>query len=213
MIVMDKMNKTRQLILDIAKQIFLEKGYSPATFQMIADKAKISKTSINYYYAKKKDISNEILSNHLRICNKFVFEHIDGDDLLRSIVTSIVFLKSILKTPQGESFLRSVVSRNDKNVYPAIDFNGQYISVIYFLNLNISPKDFEIKKISLFGMLKELSSAYLSGTLNISQDEYITAVINDVLSVLMVSCHIIDLYCKKGFDIYNNIDQQIIPKF
>ena len=210
---MDKMNRTRQLILDVSKNIFLENGYSATTFQMIADVANISKTSINYYYARKQDISNEILSNYISQCREFVVSYGSYNDLLSFSLMVIIFFKAILSTEQTKEFFGDLIKRNNVTSSPHEDFQRYYLSIIYQLNLNISPEELALKKISIFGAVNEFSVNYLTGKLNLDDDGYISAVLNDIFSILRISDEVINNYVSSSFELYNSIEKEKLPVF
>jgi AcrR family transcriptional regulator len=210
---MDKMNKTRQLILDVSKEIFLDKGYSATTFQMIADEANISKTSINYYYARKQDISNEILSNYIKKCREFVIEYGSYNDLMAYMLTVVIFLKAILATENSQEFYLDLIRRNNSNSSPHAEFQNYYLSIIFHLNLNISPDELVLKKISIFGSINELSLNYLTDQVEMSENQFIAAILHITLSILKAAEVIINPYINASLKIYDNFDKEKLPKF
>jgi len=50
------MNKTKQKILDVSKELFNEEGYSHVTIRMIALRLGISSGNLNYHYKKREEI-------------------------------------------------------------------------------------------------------------------------------------------------------------
>ena len=50
------MSKKKKLILDAARTLFNEKGYSQVTIRMIASKLNMSSGNLNYHYKKREDI-------------------------------------------------------------------------------------------------------------------------------------------------------------
>ncbi|WP_412983925.1 TetR/AcrR family transcriptional regulator [Pontimicrobium sp. IMCC45349] len=50
------MNRKKKLILEAARTLFNEKGYSQVTIRMIASKLNISSGNLNYHYKKREDI-------------------------------------------------------------------------------------------------------------------------------------------------------------
>ncbi|MCL1913135.1 MAG: TetR/AcrR family transcriptional regulator [Eubacteriaceae bacterium] len=210
---MDKMNKTRQLILNVSKNIFLENGYSSTTFQMIADEANISKTSINYYYARKQDISNEILSNYIKQCREFVASNREFNELMAFMLTLVVFFKSMLSTPASSGFFYDLIKRNTADNSPHSDIQSYFLPIIYQLNLVVSPAELELKKISIYGATNELSLNYLTSQLEISENQFISAVLHSILSILKTPASIIGPYINSALNIYETFDQNELPVF
>ncbi|MCL1803202.1 MAG: TetR/AcrR family transcriptional regulator [Eubacteriaceae bacterium] len=210
---MDKMNKTRQLILDVSKQIFLDKGYSATTFQMIADEANISKTSINYYYARKQDISNEILSNYIKKCREFIIENGNFDDLMAFLLMVIIFYKAILASQNSRDFYLDLIRRNNAYSSPHADFQSFYLSIIYNLNLDISPDELALKKISIYGATNELALNFLTEQLVLEEDQFISTILQCTLSILKSSEVLIAPSIASSLEIYENFDKEKLPVF
>ena len=96
----------RELILQSARQVFMEKGYHAATSEEIARVAGIGKGTIYQYFASKKDIYDEVRTIYLQeYCSgiieaisledsfnenirRLVHAHVEKIDLLLYIVTS-----------------------------------------------------------------------------------------------------------------------------
>jgi len=210
---MDKMNKTRQLILDVSKEIFLDKGYSATTFQMIADQANISKTSINYYYARKQDISNEILSNYIKKCREFVVENGNFNDLMAFLLMVIIFMKAILSTQNTRNFYLDLLRRNNANASPHVDFQSYYLSIIYHMNLDISPDELALKKISIYGATNELALNFLTNQLEMGEDQFITIMLHNTLSILKAAEVLIRPSINASLKIYENFEREKLPAF
>lgn len=62
-----KKNKSR--ILDAAKKEFVAHGYKGASIKRIAERAKIPRANIHYYFANKMELYQELLANILSIWN------------------------------------------------------------------------------------------------------------------------------------------------
>ena len=56
-------NMTKERILKVAREIFSKKGYDATTTQEIAEKAKVNKAMIYYYFRNKEDLYIEMLRN------------------------------------------------------------------------------------------------------------------------------------------------------
>ncbi|MDR2519707.1 MAG: TetR/AcrR family transcriptional regulator [Eubacteriaceae bacterium] len=210
---MDKMNKTRQLILDVSKQIFLDKGYSATTFQMIADEANISKTSINYYYARKQDISNEILSNYIKKCREFVVDNGNFNDLMAFLIMVVIFMKAILATQNTRDFYLDLIRRNNASSSPHADFQSYYLSIIYHMNLDISPDELSLKKISIYGATNELALNYLTNQLVMEEDQFVTAILYNTMSILKATEVLTKPAITASLKIYDNFDKEKLPTF
>ncbi|MEA3451316.1 MAG: TetR/AcrR family transcriptional regulator [Bacteroidota bacterium] len=56
----DKNKNTEEKILDAANEVFIEKGFDGARMQQIADKAKINKSLLHYYYRSKDKLFTQV---------------------------------------------------------------------------------------------------------------------------------------------------------
>ena len=52
----EKYVTTEQKILDVATEVFQQKGYAGARMQDIADKAEINRAMLHYYYRNKEKL-------------------------------------------------------------------------------------------------------------------------------------------------------------
>jgi AcrR family transcriptional regulator len=68
----NKRDLNKDYILDIAEEIFAEKGFKECTLADIAKKAKISKGTLYYYYSAKKDIISDVADRHLGIISESI---------------------------------------------------------------------------------------------------------------------------------------------
>lgn len=57
---LDKDQKSRSVILEAAKEVFLKKGYDGARMQEIADKAGMNKALLHYYFSSKEALFDSI---------------------------------------------------------------------------------------------------------------------------------------------------------
>ncbi len=62
----DKGNMRLKLILDAAKEVFIDQGYNRITLRNIAQKAGITVGNLNYYYKTKEDLLRDLLDMILK---------------------------------------------------------------------------------------------------------------------------------------------------
>lgn len=76
----DIRKKNKALILEAAKKEFVTFGFKGASIKRIAERAKIPRANIHYYFANKLELYQELLSNIVSIWNsKFDSLNIDDD--------------------------------------------------------------------------------------------------------------------------------------
>lgn len=55
--------QTRRIILGAARDLIAERGYHAATFQQIAQRARISRPTLHYYFATREDLYEKLLTD------------------------------------------------------------------------------------------------------------------------------------------------------
>ena len=78
-------NDTRTRIINAAIELFNDYGFDETTIPMICEKAKVSKTTLHYYFPRKQDIFLDMRNN---------FEELYSDNFYR-IVEQETFSKQI----------------------------------------------------------------------------------------------------------------------
>jgi len=73
--------KRRYEILEKALDVFMEEGYEDVTFQKIADRCDITRTTLYTYFKNKKDIFNFSIKQLLQILENDIMEIKKGNDL------------------------------------------------------------------------------------------------------------------------------------
>jgi hypothetical protein len=129
------------------------------------------------------------------------------------MLTIVVFMKAILATKNSREFYYDLIRRNAGLNSPHVDFQSYYLSIVYFLNLNKSPDELSLKKISIYGATNELSLNYLSGQLVQDENEFIGSILYCTLSILKAPGTIIEPYIKSALNLYERFDREKIPVF
>ncbi len=87
---------TEQKILDVATEVFQQKGYAGARMQDIADKAEINRAMLHYYYRNKEKLFEGIFQNAFRKLIPSLNEVFDSDlplfDKIRTAVDKYITL-------------------------------------------------------------------------------------------------------------------------
>jgi len=100
--------KRRYEILEKALDVFMEEGYEDVTFQKIADRCDITRTTLYIYFKNKKDVFNFSIKQLLQILENNILEIKEGNDL--SYTEKLVSVMTvIIDRLEGNSRLLSVV--------------------------------------------------------------------------------------------------------
>jgi TetR/AcrR family transcriptional regulator len=111
---MAKDTLTEQLILNAARDIFIQKGYDGARMQEIADKAGINKALLHYYYRGKEQLFHTVLTGTLELIIPAVNKLIASDNDLHETVVQFVslYVDFLAKYPYLPAFLIHELNRN-----------------------------------------------------------------------------------------------------
>ncbi|WP_299362771.1 TetR/AcrR family transcriptional regulator [Winogradskyella sp.] len=102
-------------ILEAAKSVFMEKGYSGARMQKIADKANINKSMLHYYFRSKEQLFGDIIEDMtLNIVAKYSCI-IDSEITVIEKFDKIIdeYTDLMVQNPYAPLFLLNEISQNN----------------------------------------------------------------------------------------------------
>ena len=100
--------KRRKEILEKSLNVFIDEGFENATFQKIADRCGITRTTLYIYFKNKKEIFNYSIKQLLTKAEKDIQE-IQADASLNSVEKLIKVLLDILQLLEENRLLLSVI--------------------------------------------------------------------------------------------------------
>ncbi len=157
---MMKEKNTEAKILEAAKAVFIEKGKDGAKMQAIADKAKINKALLHYYFRSKDKLFNVVIEETMFHFLPKVEETFLSDDnffdKIRKVVSDYISLLS--ENPFIPAFMLHEINRNPDGLFNVMMKSGIRIDLIFTTiqkelqnnTINIvSPQHFFINLLSL----------------------------------------------------------------
>lgn len=122
-----KYNKdTSEKILDSAIDVFQEKGFNGTRMQAIADKAKINKALLHYYFKTKDKLFQIIIEKAVKLFIPKVIKVIDVDadifDMIRNFVGA--YIDMLRKNPHIPSFIINEINNNPERLLKLIKASG-----------------------------------------------------------------------------------------
>ena len=108
-------NPTQQRILEAATQIFMERGYTGARMQAVADAAGINKAMLHYYFKNKDSLFQMIL---VEAMSKFIPRQMavlmeEGPTVLEKMERQVeIFVPLLLENRHLPSFIMTEMQRN-----------------------------------------------------------------------------------------------------
>lgn len=210
---MRKINNTQIKILEAAKEVYYEVGYSGATFQMIAKKSNTSRSVINYYYPKKQDILVNLLGNFLDSIHDYI-KYLDKyNSLMTFMLTYTIYTKSMFVSEEAIKFHVDVLHRSDRDLGPYKNYNALYVDIISEFNINLSEKDLLYKEISIFGASSELLINYQNGNISVSAERIIEMILRDICNLLQLNSFAINNTLEQLWNEYSSLEHPIFYLF
>ena len=115
---MSLINKTELAIIDAARKVFINKGYSGTTMEEIASVAKVNKASLHYYYRSKDRLFEIILAEACEIIQEKLILIIKSEDNLEVIIRELinVYVETLINHPYLPNFIVNEISNNPEKV-------------------------------------------------------------------------------------------------
>jgi len=84
--------KTKAKILSAAETVFHENGFKGARTTLIAERAKVSRTMLHYYYSTKEDLFHEVLLNSFGFFIQHAQKLFEGEPDLKNLIDRLIDL-------------------------------------------------------------------------------------------------------------------------
>lgn len=114
-------------IIDAARELFYEKGFTGVTVRDIASKAEVNLALLHYYFRTKEKVFevvfNEAFTLLFRKLNRAMSSDVDLFEKIRLIVSS--YITTAMKYPQLPSFIMHELSANADFVWKSIYSNEE----------------------------------------------------------------------------------------
>lgn len=109
-----KDESTKAIILEAAKEVFMQKGYTGTRTQEIADKAGINKAMLHYYYGNKEKLFRVILTEATQLIAPMVIKSLSTDKDIRGKLKDLVTNHTalLLDRPHLPMFVMHELSQN-----------------------------------------------------------------------------------------------------
>src|ERR1035438_8897932 len=119
-------NTTEKKILDAAKIVFLEKGFDGARMQEIADKAKINKALVHYYFRSKDKLFDAIFQEAFQQFLPKVAEVMMTEKPLFEKIEFFIdtYITMLSKNPHLPGFVMHEINRNPGRIVNIIKSSG-----------------------------------------------------------------------------------------
>lgn len=110
----DKEENTELEILNAAKEVFQEKGMAGSRMQEIADKARINKSMLHYYYRSKQLLFEAVFKNAFRLLAPQLNKILNDDSVLFDKIRNFTnnYIAFVIEHPYLPNFVIQELNKN-----------------------------------------------------------------------------------------------------
>ncbi|HCX65930.1 MAG TPA: hypothetical protein DHN33_12060 [Eubacteriaceae bacterium] len=173
---------TRKRIMDVTRELILEKGWKEISVRDIAERAGVKNPLLYYYFKNKQDIADHFIGSLILKCLDFAEKEVpfEEDSMLSHFIYvtlyyRIITEKDLYKALYMESmhpFQTPMETEDDYDLNYMVKKQFQGITEDY--NVGISQKYLTAYAISAFSIATSIMRNYISGNLELDFDESIT---------------------------------------
>ena len=123
---MVKNKNTEEIILESAREIFVQKGFEGTRMQVIADHAGINKALLHYYFRGKERLFTAVFKNTIQQIGPALSAFFNEEIPLEVKVWKFVdnYLELIKKFPQMPLFIMNEISTNPERILQQLNFEA-----------------------------------------------------------------------------------------
>lgn len=155
--------ETEEKIFEAARIIFQKRGFEGARMQEIADKAKINKSMLHYYYRSKDNLFFEVFKVGVKKIVPQLLAILSKEIDLKSKIEQIVefYYQTFKENPQLPSFIIYEMNHNTERFKSFVKDHGIVIPQYYMDQVNEAIQANKIKDISPQQLLMNVMSLCL----------------------------------------------------
>ena len=166
--------KTRQMLMEKARQLFAKSGFENTTMNDIAEASQRGRRTLYTYFSNKKEIYNAVIESeleglYLQLQETVDKEHTASDKLMLFFVTRLEIIKEVVTrngTLRGDFFRDIFRVENVRKTFDKQEI--QFLKMI--LDEGVASKEFELKDTMktariLHFALKGLELPYIRGVM------------------------------------------------
>ena len=215
-----KASKTRNKILQTAKELFRENGYHKTTLSMIADKSGISVSLIKKYFQQKKTLAFTIDRQQAFGIKKYVNEilkdtEFKNDALMEYLLTIQIMFRSLYSDEPSRRFHYEIIENierlNDIHIeLQASDYISElYENIVKQFNTGMKPEEFRARKIQIAAAQNAIGKAYIEGDKFCDDLTRLEYSVSAACILLGVSSFVYSNYREKALKILEAIDVSV----
>lgn len=196
-----KGKKTRENIMNTAKRLFYERGFTNTGIQDIAEDAGVKLGTMTYYFKKKNDLVGEIYNTYFMGLYNTIGDILGQESTLftKYCFTLICFFDSILKDSKNMRFYYEILEKGasrKERLYLLKTFNR---SCLDFFNKSYDNADLDVLAISNYGAQKEIFMDYYDRELPYTERAIVEYLVRNTFRILAIDKETLDNTMEQAF--------------
>lgn len=160
---------TKEKILDSAYQIFIQKGVDGAGIKEIADRAKVNKAMLYYYFDSKDHLFTEVFRKALKESGLQTMDVLENEqtplfDKIRTYINTLT--EQILSEPQIATFLMNELTRHPESLSMLLVEEVNFDRSVLDQQINDAADRYEIARINSQQLLANITALCLGPIVN-----------------------------------------------
>ncbi|MCU4175468.1 TetR/AcrR family transcriptional regulator [Carboxylicivirga sp. N1Y90] len=157
---MEKDKVSEEVIMEVASQVFMEKGMAGARMQEIADRANINKAMLHYYFRSKEKLFDEVFKNAFQkfwpsVEAALLSAH-KPEEVFQAIIDA--YIRVLMESPYLANFILNEIQRDPDHLEKLMRETGlkpkMMLAFIESLIENgflvkVDPREFMVNVLSL----------------------------------------------------------------
>ena len=196
-----KGKKTRENIMNTAKKLFYERGYTNTGIQDIAEEAGVKLGTMTYYFKKKTDLVGEIYNTYFMGLYNSISETLGQEATLftKYCFTLVCFFDDILKDSKNARFYYEILEKDasrKERLYLIKTFNR---SCLDFFNKSYEKDDLDAYAITNYGAQKEIYMDYYDRELPFDAHKVVGYLVRNTFRILAIDKETLDNTIEQAF--------------
>lgn len=208
---MARINKgilTKQKILQVAKELYYQKGYCAITVQDICKQADIGFGTFTYYFTTKESLVSEIYSELLvkayayaNYLAKRPMNHLE-----RNVIATFLYYNTIYKDEQNLKFHYDVFNKISNDIFPMKNLKRIYMGFVRDFNLDIDDKELLQISTAELGVRRQLTLEYIDNRMFDSPLELVITIYKMMGRLFIIDESIINEYISRAVEFLKKND-------
>lgn len=199
---------TKQKILQVAKELYYQKGYCAITVQDICKQADVGLGTFTYYFTTKESLVSEIYSELLMKSYAYVnyLANRPMNHLERNVIASFLYYNTIYKDEQNLKFHYDVFNKISNDIFPMHNLKRIHMGFVRDFNLDIDDKELLQISTAELGVRRQLTLEYIEHKMFDSPLELVITIYKMMGRLFTIDESIINEYISRAVEFLKKND-------